>query len=299
MIIDFHSHWWPSDSHVHSRKGWDLFISGINSMYYKPGNIDMPDEELEKRFFDADASDLLQRMDAAKIDKTVLLPLDWGNVFGPAKLDIIEQNFAFARLSQKHPTRIISFFSIDPKRENGLTSFVKAIEEWGMRGLKLYPPTGFYPYDNCLTSFYELCLSKNLPVVFHGTDSPMTTEPYCHPEAFGKLARLYPDLKIVIAHAGGLCWLNEATLACQEHENIYLDISGWQSIGNSELFKAAIEELVKSTLFSDKILFGTDSPIFNGLYSVENMVENLKTLNIPPSSKDHLLGLTAKKILGI
>ena len=46
---------------------------------------------------------------------------------GVAEKGILEQNKVYADLSQKHPDRIISFFSIDPERDNAAKSFRTAV----------------------------------------------------------------------------------------------------------------------------------------------------------------------------
>jgi predicted TIM-barrel fold metal-dependent hydrolase len=168
-----------------------------------------------------------------------------------------------------------------------------------MKGLKLYPPTGFYPDAPCCSPLYEVCLDRGLPVVYHGTTSPLSDTPYCHPDGFRRLAERYPALKIVIAHAGGRDWFTAAAQACLDYEHIYLDISGFQSLLDPDLFKAAMETVYSTLMSFEKVLFGTDSPIFNRMCSIRDMVANLKALNIPEQEKANLFGNTGRKILGM
>ncbi|MCP4756274.1 MAG: amidohydrolase family protein [Proteobacteria bacterium] len=297
MIIDFHAHWWPSDEYVHSKDAWKMTILGVNQGYYKPLGFDMEDAELEQQFFDPDGSVLLKRMEEAGVDKTVILPLDWEKVNGASTKHIMEQNRAYSELSEKHPDKIIAFFSIHPERENAPQSFKTAVSHWGMKGLKLYPPTGFYPTDKICTPFYEICLAYDLPVLFHGTTSPMSTEPYCHPDGFSQLAATFPELKIVVAHSGGREWQKEAIRACREHENIYLDISGLQSVKEKASFLNLIKYLFDSLGTFQKVLFGTDSPIFNGICEVKDMVTTLGQADVPEEELSNLMGNAGRRIL--
>ncbi len=299
MIIDFHAHWWPSDMFVHAKPSWDIFIQGVNGTYYKPAKVDLTDNELKALYFDPEGAKLLKQMEEAGVDMTVLLPLDWGNVFGLPEMDIVKQNEVYAKLSKTHSDKIISFFTIDPIRENGSQYFQKAVKDWGMKGLKLYPPTGFFPFDDICMPFYKTCLNYGLPVVFHGTTSPISPIEYCHPDGFKKLADKLPELKIVIAHSGGLAWHVEALNACLEYDNIYLDISGLQSILDLEMFKGRITNMFSTLKSFEKVLFGTDNPIFNGMCSVKNMVSHLQGLDLPEIEKKNLLGNTAKRIMNL
>ena len=299
MIIDFHAHWWPSDRFVQSRQAWKTFIRGVNKRNYKTADIELKDEELEEFFFDPDGAKLLRQMNTAGVDMTVLLPLDWDKVNGAAERNIIEQNEAYSQLSKQYPDKFISFFSIDPERKDATPLFSTAVKEWGMRGLKLYPPTGFFPDDQCCSSLYEICLDYGLPVVFHGTTSVLSAISYCHPEGFRRLAKKYPALKIVIAHAGGLEWHTDAVQACLDYDHVYLDISGFQGILDPVVFKFALENMYSNLKSFEKVLFGTDNPMFNRMCPIKDMIANLKDLNIPEHEKANLLGNTGKNLLGL
>ncbi len=297
MIIDFHAHWWPSSEYILSKDVWKKITHGVNQSYYKPLGINIEDFELEKQFFDPNGSVLLKRMKDAGVDKTVILPLDWENIYGEPAKNIMEQNKAYSELSKKHPDKIIAFFSIHPEKKNASQLFEAAVKYDGIKGLKLYPPTGFYPDDTICTPFYKTCLSHDLPVLFHGTTSSMLKKQYCHPEGFEKLAANFPELKIIIAHAGGLAWPKEAIQACQRNKNIYLDISGLQSAMNKGPFLKKVKYLFNSLGSFEKVLFGTDSPIFNGICETCDMVKNLGETEVPKEELLNLLGDTGRLIL--
>lgn len=297
MIIDFHAHWWPSNEYVLRKDVWKTIIHGINQGNYRPRGIHTDDADLEKQFFDPDGSALLKRMETAGVDKTVILPLDWENIYGRPEKDIMAQNRAYAALSQKYPDKIIVFFSIHPGRENAAQLFKAAVKHEGIKGLKLYPPTGFYPDDRVCTPLYKICLSYDLPVLFHGMASSMSKKQYCHPDGFTKLAVKFPGLKIIIAHAGGPEWAEQAIEACQQHKNIYLDISGLQSATNKDSFITSIRYLFDSLGSFEKVLFGTDSPIFNGICETGEMVNRIHKSDVPQKELSNLLGNTGCRIL--
>ena len=294
MIIDFHAHWWPGREYVNSRQSWKLIVAAINKTYYKALGIDLTDKALEKIYFDQDGSMLLEQMEIAGVDMTVLLPLDWGLVYGETDRDILEQNRVFAKFSQEHPDSIIAFFSIDPRREGAVRHFQTAVEDGAMKGLKLYPPTGFYPDDEVCQPLYEICLDRGLPVVYHAAPSPMQQVEYSHPDCFRRLAEKFPRLKIVMAHAGGE-WAGPAVAACRDHENIYMDISGWQTMAGGE--PDGVSYLFSKLDSFEKVFWGTDNPIFNGLMKAPDWVSSIKQSDIPEKEKSNLLGDSAARLL--
>lgn len=96
-----------------------------------------------------------------------ILPMDMaymgaGNV--PRKYE--EQIKELADLKIKYP-QIIPFIHIDPRRNGFMELLIKAVEEWGIKGVKIYPPLGYFPYDERLYPVYDYCVKHNLPVISH------------------------------------------------------------------------------------------------------------------------------------
>jgi len=296
-VIDVHAHWWPGVEFVHQRSFWPLFIRHLTGNFFQGLGFEISEAALEQQFFDPQGIRLLANMDAAGIERTVLLPLDWGLTYGEAEVDIIAQNRAHVELAAKYPGRIVPFFGIDPSRQEGDRHFRTAVRDWGVKGLKLYPPCGFYPWDERCTPYYRVCLEYGLPVIFHGSPSPMTKVAYSHPQEFAKLAQQLPELRIVIAHAGGLDWLSAALEAAREHENIFLDLSGWQAVASRDQYGDRLQKLFKITKRFDQIMFGTDNPIFNGILSAADMVTAVRESTLPSEQKALLLGGTAARLL--
>lgn len=294
MIIDIHAHWWPGQHHVHSAQAWELMLGGLGSKFFSQP-VDAA--EVRATYFDPQAQTLLERMDLAGIDKTVLLPLDWGLVHGEPSTDILAQNEEYARLAQAHPDRFIAFFSIDPARNGAARHFERAVADWGIGGLKLYPPTGFYPFEERLDPFYETCIAADLPVIFHGGPSAMSRQPDCtHPDAFRRLALRFPRLRMVLAHAGGSDWTREALALSREMENVFLDISGWQ--GRLGANPGQLEEILDLAGGFEKIAFGTDGPIFEGLLGSVDFVALIKKAAMPEKERENLFSRAAMRILG-
>ena len=50
---------------------------------------------------------------------------------------------------------------------DALALFEKFVKEFGLRGYKIYPGTGFYPFDEALKPFFKKCVDWEIPVLTH------------------------------------------------------------------------------------------------------------------------------------
>jgi predicted TIM-barrel fold metal-dependent hydrolase len=125
---------------------------------------------------------------------------------------------------------ILPFISVHPERPNIYDLVRRYIEEEGFAGLKLYPPLGYYPFDERLYKVYEYAQQNNIPIMTHcarggvysksrvDRDSlvhprsgqrliksrPVTfTDYYTDPENYTYLLKDFPNLKICFGHYGG------------------------------------------------------------------------------------------------
>jgi predicted TIM-barrel fold metal-dependent hydrolase len=151
MIIDIHTHLCHPDIVAQPfEDGW-VEVAAMRA--------DKPLEEVRSRFqgfWDISGDMVVEDMDAAGIDKSVLLVLDWGlaHQIGEAKLSIEEINKVYADAVQKYPQRLIAFAGIDPRRNKAAELVGRFLKEWGMRGIKLHSAAGFYPNDRTSYPIY-------------------------------------------------------------------------------------------------------------------------------------------------
>jgi predicted TIM-barrel fold metal-dependent hydrolase len=125
---------------------------------------------------------------------------------------------------------LIPFIGADPRRD-GLTDLViDHIENHGFGGIKLYPPLGFFPFDERFDEMYRYAEERGIPVLAHCTRGgvysrckitadmrkhPITGDPlpgdsnseftdnYAHPANYQYVLEKFPKLKICLAHFGG------------------------------------------------------------------------------------------------
>ena len=307
MIVDIHAHLFGAP-----RKFFHGVARYITHEFAKQGVYESPEEigdSLMESGEDPEAEGLLAEMDGAGIDKSVLLPADFGLELGEAELSIEEINKRYAQLAQKHPDRLIAFVGVDPRRTNALDLFKKGVEEWGMRGLKLLPSSGFYPNQKEAYLLLEKACELKVPVIIHsGATMVHMRSKYSQALYFDDLAVDFPELPIIAAHGGGV--LDHAQMLSIMHLklNIMIDISGWQIIAtkNFPRFCRTLREFMDFTE-PERIFFGSDRPGLSAVMSSEDWVGLIK--NLPQKSVDGisfkeeeislLLGGNAKNLLNL
>lgn len=310
MIVDIHTHLFG--------KGWipKEFFYGIARFitheFAKNGiqeSNEAVGESIMETSDDAEAESLLAEMDESGIDKSVLLPIDFGLVMGDPEVSIEQVNKNHAALAQKHPDRLIAFAGVDPRRETAVDIFKKCIEEWGMKGLKLHPTCGFYPNQKEVYPLLEKAFEWKIPVIIHsGSMMVPLRSKYSQPIHFDDLGADFPDLPIIAAHSGGVFGYPQMISVMNTKLNILSDISAWQIVAtkNYSFFCRALRELMDFTE-PERILFGSDSPSFRSVMAGKDWVRLIKDLpqkategtTFKEEEISALLGGNAQKLLNL
>jgi predicted TIM-barrel fold metal-dependent hydrolase len=184
---------------------------------------------IEEGLVDPDGTILMNELDEAGIDACVCLTLDWSVLLndyrGAQPAEMMEH---YGELTQKHRGRFFAFAGADPRRPDAVHLLERAVKEWGLIGLKIYPSTGFAPNDPICWPMYEKCLELDIPVAIHTAvvGYPLIGH-YANPLYVGDIQVRYPDLRISLAHAGHNIWAHEATMVASHHPHTYLELSMW------------------------------------------------------------------------
>ena len=159
MIIDFHVH--LMSPKLLAQGYWDNWVRLSSVLSGRP------EEKIKERlpeFWDDTGEMLISDMDSAGIDYSVTSVIDYGLAKGggEATHDILEINRLYSAIAQKYPDRLIAFASVDARRDNAMAILKTGINEFGMKGIKLLPPTGFYPDDQSCYPIYEFACDNGL-----------------------------------------------------------------------------------------------------------------------------------------
>jgi uncharacterized protein len=229
------------------------------------------------------ADGLLDMMEQNGIDKSVVSAIPITSGLQNTELDFF--NTYVYREVQKAGNRLVGFCTVDPRDGEGSLALVrKWIEEKGFKGLKLHPSfQEFYPDSDLLDPLYSYLQRKGLPVLFHS--GVIGVEPfqdkYSAAVNFDGVANKYPELKIILGHAGRPMYDQVASLL-RKHKNMSADISA--NVGRlKELeFKPLQWLLYRVKIYTggfDGILFGSDYPFYFQNTMIDVLEKTVQALN--------------------
>jgi len=266
-VIDAHTHTWTKDiiskEDIHARQ------IAAERVGIEP-QLDSPLQKLK------------DAMDVSGVERAVVLPIDSG-ISQTMPLSLQEKTDWHAKEVATSPN-IITFVGIDPRRgEEGLRELERAVLEKGCRGWKLYPPNGFFTDDDAFYPYYEKCVDLEIPIVIHtGFTSRFKHVKYAQPVYVDKVAVDFPTLKIVLAHVG-VPWTNEALMVASKNPNVSVDVSGWQVFASRVPIRVhqMIAEAKLTRVFPNRMLFGSDFPLFEHAMPLRSWVNFFTSLQLP------------------
>ena len=235
---------------------------------------------------------LLAEMDAAGIEKGVI-----GSRTGTIKPGFSSTtNEDIAQLVSEHPTRFVGFGVVDVAQPEAALDEMDKVISLGFAGITVEPSQSQARTrldDRRLYPIYEKAQKNNL-IVF--TAMSCLVGPYlddAHPELIDHVATDFPDLNIVIQHAGWP-YVREAIGLAYKQPNIYLVPSQYVHYGfpgSEDLVKAA------NRILPNQIMFGSVYPVTGSFIELLEIVDNLGFAN--ETVKHNYLQGNARRLLGL
>src|SRR5207249_11583952 len=146
--------------------------------------------------------------------------------------------------------------------------------------------------------FYAKCVELGVPLSIHTSANWTTTavNDLGHPRHLDLVARDFPELKIVMSHAG-YPWVLEAVLLAWKYPNVYLELAAHRPKYLAES-GTGWEPLLRfgQTTIADKGLFGTGWLLL-GRPPAEFVAE-FRALPVKPAVMEKWLGVNAARLLG-
>jgi predicted TIM-barrel fold metal-dependent hydrolase len=265
-----------------------------------------PEEYLNtymRPFVDPHCDKMVEDMDQSGIDMAVIWNVDWAFAHtGEPRVTNREQNKIFAENANRHPGRFWPLFAIDPRRPDVMEQFKEAIEEWGMKGLSLYPAAGFYPDNEVCFPLYEKCADLKMPVVL-GSGGGEAHWQHSQPMYIASAAERYPEVTFVMAHCGLESW-EQAQLAARLLNNVYVDISmrQWQFHMRQQRFYNWLRDMIDEAGVW-KIMWASDWPSQENIVSRANWLKAFQEpdtdIEFTSEEMDIMLGKAAQAVFGI
>jgi len=179
----------------------------------------------------------------------------------------------------------------------------RLVDTLGARGFKFHPLHQGFPVNahaeapdspagKALAATYRRCEERGIPIMIHTGTSifPGARNKYGDPMHADDIAVDYPDLRIILAHAGRPLWCDAAMFLARAHRNVHLDLS---SIPPKKL----LEYLPDLPRLADKCLWGSDWPA-PGVPSPGANARAFDALPLPPEAKRKMLWENAVRLMG-
>jgi predicted TIM-barrel fold metal-dependent hydrolase len=247
-----------------------------------------PDGRWFETKFDASEGRLLREMDAAGVERAVLVAL----------AGVIENAFVL-EVCRRHPDRLIPGASFNPADGRGVdvvSAARDALRDGPFAVVKLHPRLNRYDLldPNVLALLDELSAwSAPPPIWLDSLLYPKGVIPRLSPtESIRHLAERYSRLRFMLLHAGGanaLAWF-EALAALP---NVMLDLS--YSLTRYQRTSVALDHRFLAERFDRRTVFGSDFPevsIADAVAALEAIVAGL-----PQEKADNLRSQTLARFL--
>ena len=233
-------------------------------------------------------SNFLKGMDEAGVDMSVVCPI------APVELGFMDNKYV-ADLVKQHPDRFIGYCSVHPSDKNALDELRRAVEDYGLKGLKLHPPIqNVSLLDPRFGPIFEACIEYDIPVLVHTGPvySRSARMVFANSVDVDEMAIRYPKCKFIIAH-GHPFGMDPVMVA--KHENVYIDTTSTTS-EYLTMFPQLDTMLYDWMRRDDRILFGSDSNQ-NHPERAASDLKPLRAMRISDESKEKLFSGNIKQLL--
>jgi len=260
------------------------------------------------------AEKLLAEMDRSGIDRACLLAMQNIEFWGSRAASNEQVRAAY----RAYPDRFIPFgyvdLGVDP------VGTIDQLAMQGFRGLKVTRTR--YPYnDDRLMEYYARAAAYHMVILFHTGTVVRVPEDHLYdvdssrlrPVFLDRIARAFPTLTIIGAHLGNP-WYEEAAMTLFWNPNVYFDLSGtllkrkdaawfnevlwWTPERMKKLARTPDSHYATSHPF-ERICFGTDVPINEMGYCIEEYTKLFDDLRLPQDLRDRVMGGNVARMFGL
>ena len=279
---------------AHLRDNFPNLMLGYLRVFWKQ----QPTQEAVRARVEAAAQPLdrvMAAIDAAGIGRTLITGFDEASTAGKTFVP----NEIVAAIAARHPDRFLPFVGADIMRgQEALRDFEQWVRVRGFRGLSLRPfMIGLPADDRHYYPFYAKCVELGVPLSIH-TSANWTTgaiNDLGHPRHLDPVARDFPELRIIMSHAG-YPWVLEAVLLAWKYEHVYLELAAHRPRYLAEP-GTGWEPLLRfgQSTIADKVLFGTGWFLL-GRPPV-TILEEFRALPVKPAVMERWLSGNAERLL--
>jgi predicted TIM-barrel fold metal-dependent hydrolase len=242
----------------------------------------------------ASSEELLRLMDREGVERAALI-----NYVAPEVMGFDSSvNDWVSRYVAGHEDRLSSVGSVHPRHSPDPGGDAERLfDEKKIRMLKIHPPHQVFAANayldglEGLAKIYAAAQARRRPVMIHTGTSifPGARNRFADPIAADDVAVDFPELPIILAHAGRPLYMDTAVFLTRRHPNVHLDLSGIPP-------KKLLEYLPRLEELSVRCLWGTDYPS-PGIASMRKNREDFLALPISEEAKRRILWDNAARLL--
>lgn len=276
------------DIHVHIQPWEQLRPEVLATMRHGRDNF----EQLASLMHDPEA--ILRLMDDAGLERIGMI-----NYVSPELMGFThEANDFVAKLARFAPDRLIPFGSVHPRFTSDPGGEVERLAEIGIRALKIHPPHQAFASNAYLgelpglRAVYAAAQRLHLPVMIHTGTSifPGARNRFADPMNADDVAVDFPELPLILAHAGRPLYMETCFFLARRHPNVHLDVSGIPP-------RRLLHYLPRLPEIADKVLWGTDWP-GPGVPDMSRNISQFLDLGLAPEIERGILRENACRLFG-
>jgi predicted TIM-barrel fold metal-dependent hydrolase len=200
---------------------------------------------------------LLADMDEAGVDKVVMQ----GIYFRHHRTCVIQNNW-YIDWRSRFPDRLLGFATVQPLAGREALAEARRAIDRGLVGIGEILPAaqGHSIRDDAFLAVVELAIELDVPLCLHGAepvghDYPGRAQTPLRDYVW--LAEQYPDLKLILAHLGGLLPFYELNRSVKNSlRNVYYDTAAVPLLYRPDVYRAAVQ-----VVGAEKLLYGSDYPL--------------------------------------
>ncbi|MDH5702948.1 MAG: amidohydrolase family protein [Aigarchaeota archaeon] len=223
--------------------------------------------------FDVKEEKLIESMGGNGVDVAIVQPF-------PGAPNARETHDRIINLSKKYPGKIFGLVSINPHQDEEVVvgEIERCVKTLGFVGVKVHTAGhAVIPQSKDADVLWRTAKRLGVPLMVHtGPGVPLALPSNVMPRA-----EEYPEVPVILAHAGFGLYSGEAFLVAKRYENVYVETS-WAPEYDLDL-------MIKS--FPNKVLFGSDLP-----ENIATELTKIRSLGFPEETLSKVLGGNAARI---
>lgn len=194
-------------------------------------------------------------------------------------------------------SQLTGLATVYPGEPEAVDILIEAFEA-GLSGVKLHNHVQCFDITGAdMQAIYEVCSSRDKPLLMHAGREPKSPAYPCDPYEFCRADRLeqvlkqFPELRVCVPHLGA-DEFGEYRRMIEDHDTLWLDTT--MTLGGFLPF----ENIPALTEFrADRLMYGTDFP--NLPYAWDREIKKIAAMNLSDHRLRALLGENAAEFYGI